>query len=135
MNKIHVQIINPDGIYLEEDAEIVNVFTSSGMLGILFGHMPLVAPIITSPLEIINGKKQQLFAVSEGFLKVKQNEVIILISQIEEAHTIDRDRLLKVIENDEDVILHSKDDDAIKKAKLNLIKNKNRLNVSNRLKD
>lgn len=135
MNKIHVQIINPDGVYLEEDAEIVNVFTSSGMLGILFGHMPLVAPIVTSPLEIINGKKKQLFAVSEGFLKVRPNEVIILISQIEEAHTIDRDRLLKSIENDEDIIAHSDDDDAIKKAKLNLIKNKNRLNVSNRLKD
>ncbi len=134
MKKIHVQIINPDGIYLEEDAEMINVFTSAGMLGILFGHMPLVAPIVTSPLEIIDGKKKQLFAVSEGFLKVKPDEVTILILQIEEAHAIDRDRLLKAIANDEDIIAHADDEEAIEKAKLNLVKNKNRLNVSNRLK-
>ncbi len=134
MKKIHVQIVNPDGIYLEEDAEMVNVFTSSGMLGILFGHMPLVAPIVTSPLEIVDGKKKQLFAVSEGFLKVKQDEVIILISQIEEAHAIDKERLLKAIVSDEEIIAHADDEDAIEKAKLSLAKNKNRLNVSNRLK-
>lgn len=89
MNTITVNVVTPDGPVVDAEVEMVSTKAKSGDLGIMAGHIPLVAPLDIASVRLINGKETEYIAVSGGFLEVRPDVVTILAQSAEKAETID----------------------------------------------
>jgi F-type H+-transporting ATPase subunit epsilon len=133
MKTIKVNVVTPDGPVYESDVEMVSTKALSGELGILPGHIPLVAPLEIGAVRLKKEGKTELIAVSGGFIEVRPDQVTILAQAAELATDIDVERALKAKER-ADLRLHEKNQEDIdfKRAQLALQRAINRLAVSER---
>lgn len=92
MSTVTTSIVTPDGPVLEEDYEMVSCTAESGELGILPGHIPLVAPLKVSSVRLQIQGRTDYVSVSGGFLEVRPDRVTILAQSAERASDIDVDR-------------------------------------------
>ena len=83
MKTIKVNVVTPDGPVYESDVEMVSTKAQSGELGILPGHIPMVAPLKIGVVRLKNGGQTELVAVSGGFLEVRPEQVTILAQTAE----------------------------------------------------
>lgn len=133
MKTIKVSVVTPDGPVYESDVEMVSTKAVSGELGILPGHIPLVAPLTISAVRLKNSGKTEQVAVSGGFLEVRPDKVTILAQAAELATDIDVDRARAAKERAERRLQQAKTDDVdFKRAELALKRAVNRLNVGSR---
>lgn len=130
MKTIKVSVVTPDGPVYEADVEMVSTKAKSGELGILPGHIPLVAPLEISAVRLKKEGKTEYIAVSGGFLEVRPDKVTVLAQAAEKAEDIDVARA-KAAKERAERRLQSKDDDIdFKRAELALKRAINRLNVA-----
>ncbi len=133
MKTIQVSVVTPDGAVVETDVEMVSVKAVSGELGILPGHIPLVAPLTISAVRLKNGNNTDKVAVSGGFVEVRPDKVTILAQAAELATSIDVDRARAAKERAERRLQQSKTDDVdFKRAEMALKRAINRLDVGGR---
>ena len=83
MKTIKVNVVTPDGPVYESDVEMVSTKAKSGELGILPGHIPLVAPLEIGAVRLKKEGKTEFVAVSGGFLEVRPDQVTILAQSAE----------------------------------------------------
>jgi F-type H+-transporting ATPase subunit epsilon len=131
MKTIKVSIVTPDGPVYESDAEMVIARATSGELGILPGHIPLVAPLKISVVRLKKDGKYENVAVSGGFLEVRPDQVTILAQSAELETHIDVERALRAKERAEKRLndQHQEHID-FRRAELALQRAINRLGVS-----
>ncbi|HHY74998.1 MAG TPA: F0F1 ATP synthase subunit epsilon [Bacillus bacterium] len=133
MKTTKVSVVTPDGAVVESDVEMVSVKAISGELGILPGHIPLVAPLAISAVRLKNGNTTEQVAVSGGFVEVRPDKVTILAQAAELASEIDVDRARAAKERAERRMQQAKSDDVdFKRAEFALKRAINRLNVGGR---
>ncbi len=93
-NKTHLKIIDPNGLFFEDDVAIVTVKTSEGYIGLQADHSPFIGAIEIS--EITIGKsgspKYKVCAISNGLVYVTRTNVDIVTESIEEKDNIDLNR-------------------------------------------
>ena len=130
MKTIKVSVVTPDGPVYEADAEMVIAKAKSGELGILPGHIPLVAPLEISAVRLKKGGETKYIAVSGGFLEVRPDKVTILAQSAEKAEDIDVARAKAAKERAERRLQSKQDDIDFKRAELALKRALNRLNVA-----
>jgi F-type H+-transporting ATPase subunit epsilon len=135
MKTIKVNVVTPNGPVFESDVEMVIAKAKSGELGILPGHIQLVAPLEISVVRLKNEGKYELVAVSGGILEVRPDQVTILAPAAELASDIDVERAHRAKER-ADKRLHeqNRDDYDFRRAQLALQRAINRLAVSERRK-
>ncbi|GLH64079.1 ATP synthase epsilon chain [Parageobacillus toebii] len=131
MKTIKVSVVTPDGPVYEADVEMVSTKAKSGELGILPGHIPLVAPLEISAVRLKKEGKTEYIAVSGGFLEVRPDKVTILAQAAERAEDIDVTRAKAAKERAERRLQSKEDDIDFKRAELALKRAINRLNVAN----
>ncbi|MGG3561257.1 F0F1 ATP synthase subunit epsilon [Neobacillus rhizosphaerae] len=131
MKTIKVNVVTPDGPVYESDVEMVSTKAQSGELGILPGHIPLVAPLAIGVVRLKKDGKTELVAVSGGFLEVRPDQVTILAQTAEKASDIDVERAIKAKERAEQR-MHDQHAEHIdfRRAELALQRAINRLAVS-----
>ena len=131
MKTIKVNVVTPDGPVYESEVEMISTKAQSGELGILSGHIPMVAPLQIGIVRLKKGSHTDLVAVTGGLLEVRSEEVTILAQAAETAEHIDVDRALKAKERAE-TRLHEKQQDNVdfKRAELALKRAVNRITVS-----
>ncbi|GIN63046.1 ATP synthase epsilon chain [Robertmurraya siralis] len=131
MKTIKVSVVTPDGPVYESDVEMVSTKALSGELGILPGHIPMVAPLQIGAVRLITGGNTKYIAVSGGLLEVRPDQVSILAEAAEVADSIDVDRALKAKERAEQR-LHAQKQENIdyKRAELALQRALNRISVA-----
>ncbi|MBI2011516.1 ATP synthase F1 subunit epsilon [Candidatus Daviesbacteria bacterium] len=78
MATLHLKIVTPEQLFLEEDVEAVNVQTSEGELGILPHHANLMARLSPGELRIKKGSKEDRLASGGGFLQMVDNNLTIM---------------------------------------------------------
>lgn len=133
MKTIKVSVVTPDGPVYESDVEMVSTKAQSGELGILPGHIPMVAPLAVGVVRLkkAGGKEQDLVAVSGGFLEVRPDKVTILAQAAEKAEDIDVERALRAKERAEQRMREQKAEDIdFRRAELALQRAINRLTVT-----
>ena len=108
MKTMKVSVVTPDGPVYESDVEMVSTKAQSGELGILPGHIPMVAPLAIGAVRMKNGGKTDFVAVTGGFLEVRSGQVTILAQAAEKAVDIDVERALRAKERAEQRINESK---------------------------
>lgn len=134
MKTVKVNVVTPDGPVYEADVEMVSAKATSGELGILPGHIPLVAPLTISAVRMKkSGGTTDLIAVSGGFIEVRPDQVTILAQAAENPEKIDPNRARAAKERAEQRLKANKQDDIdFQRAELALRRAMNRLNVSER---
>ena len=89
MSKIKVNIVTPDGPVVEMDANMVIAVTEAGEIGILPGHIAMVAPLQIGALRPKTDDKDKIVAVHGGFIEVRPEVVTVLAQSAEMAESID----------------------------------------------
>jgi F-type H+-transporting ATPase subunit epsilon len=96
---LRLELVAPRGPVFEGDVDAVVVPASTGEIGILPRHAPLVAQLAIGQMRALTPEGRWLsFAVAEGFVKVQFDKVIVLADTAEEASQIDVDRAEKSVE-------------------------------------
>lgn len=132
MKTINVSVVTPDGPVYEADVEMVSTKAQSGELGILPGHIPLVAPLQIGAVRLKKGSSTELVAVSGGFLEVRPDKVTILAQAAEKAEEIDVERATEARQRAEQRLQGKQDDVDFKRAELSLKRAINRIEVGQR---
>jgi F-type H+-transporting ATPase subunit epsilon len=85
-----VRVISPDKTIWDAPAEEVVLPSTTGQLGILTGHAPLLTALDTGVLRVRAAKNQgwQAIALLGGFAEVEENEVTILVNGAERGDAI-----------------------------------------------
>lgn len=131
MKTIAVSIVTPDGPVYDADAEMVSTKALSGELGILPGHIPMVAPLAIGAVRIKKEGKTDLVAVSGGFLEVQPQKVTILAQAAEKAEDIDIERAIRAKQRAEERLKQKNQQNIdFKRAELALRRAINRINVA-----
>src|SRR5690625_2647349 len=106
MKTLAVSVVTPDGLVLEDSYEMVSCRAENGELGILPGHIPLVAPLTINEVRLKRENTENFVAVNGGFLEVRPDKVTILAQSAEKAEDIDvqraeeaKERAMQLIES------------------------------------
>lgn len=132
MNGLEVKIITPDRIvYDSTDISSVTIPTMEGIITVLPGHIPLIAPIKTGEAHFIKGGQVLSLAVSGGILEVRENVIKILAERGELAHDIDVARAEDAYKRAQDAMKMDQNIADIDYAKFQALMEKelNRINV------
>jgi F-type H+-transporting ATPase subunit epsilon len=88
---LNVRVITPDKVVWDASAEELILPSSTGQLGILTDHAPLLTAldIGVMRLKVDNGKWTSI-VLMEGFAEVEDNKITILSNSAEEADSIDQ---------------------------------------------
>ncbi|GAB3789425.1 F0F1 ATP synthase subunit epsilon [Virgibacillus kimchii] len=129
MKTLTVSVVTPDGPVLEDTFDMVSCRAESGELGILPGHIPLVAPLSISPVRLKRENSEDQLAVNGGFMEVQPDKVTILAQSAEKPVDIDVQRAQEAKKRAERRLQSKQDDIDFKRAELALKRAMNRLNV------
>lgn len=125
-----MSVVTPDGPVLEDTYEMVSCKAENGELGILPGHIPLVAPLAISAVRLKRDSSEDKLAINGGFLEVRPDKVTILAQSAEKPSDIDIARAEAAKERAEKR-LNSNDDHIDRlRAELALRRAVNRLDVA-----
>lgn len=75
-----VQIITPDKSLYDGKADLVTVPGTSGSIGILNNHAPLVSSLSRGEVKIVLDNKEEFFKIDGGVVEVLKNSVVVLAS-------------------------------------------------------
>ena len=89
MTPFNLKIITPEKTFFNGTTTQMIAKTTTGNVGILHGHVPYVANLVSSPMKIEVGGTLKEAALSGGFIKVSPEEVIVVTNAIEWAEEID----------------------------------------------
>ena len=84
-----VRVVAPDKTVWDAKAEEVVLPSTTGQLGILSGHAPLLTALDIGVLRVRADKDWVAIALMGGFAEVENNEVTILVNGAERGDSID----------------------------------------------
>ncbi|MBP1969880.1 F-type H+-transporting ATPase subunit epsilon [Virgibacillus natechei] len=129
MKTLTVSVVTPDGPIMEDSFEMVSCKSEVGELGILPGHVPLVAPLSISAVRLKSGNDTVQLAVNGGFMEVKSEKVTILAQTAEKPSDIDVKRAEEAKTRAENRLQTKQDDIDFQRAELALKRAINRISV------
>lgn len=127
---LKLKIIDLDGIYFQDEVDLVNLTIASGNVTILAHHIPLISSIDISHMYIKKNNETINYAIAGGTLFVTEDECKIITTAIESENEIDFDRAENAKKRALDRLNMEKSDNIdIKRAEIALKKAINRLNL------
>ena len=87
-----VKVICPERMFFEGEAEMLEMRTTEGEIGVFADHIPLTAVIAPGVLRIKNADGVKEAALNEGFVEILGDKVIILAESCEWPEEIDVNR-------------------------------------------
>ena len=130
MKTVTVNIVTPDGPVYDSEVSMVIAKTTAGDIGVLAGHIPMVAPLTIGAVQL---KKEdgttELASVSGGFIEVRPEKISILAPSAEVASSIDIARAKEALARAEGRLQKKQDNVDFKRADLALKRAINRINV------
>ena len=86
---LNVRVITPDKVVWDAGTEELILPSSTGQLGILTGHAPLLTALDIGVMRLKTGSKWTSIVLMEGFAEVEKDTVTVLCNGDEEADSID----------------------------------------------
>ena len=96
-----LRIITPDRIFYENQADMVEVNTTEGEIGVLPGHIPMTVIVKPGVLYIHETGEEKKAALHAGFAEILPESVTILAEVIEWPSEINEDRAKSAMERAE----------------------------------
>lgn len=90
MSTVHTEIVTPYGKVFDGDVHMVSVRATSGEMGVLPHHMPIVAPLEIATVRLKQENDETDYAaVHGGFIQVHPEHITILSEAAEMKEDID----------------------------------------------
>ena len=94
---LKVSLITPDCILWDGPVEEALLSTTTGLMGILPNHAPLLTALEIGPLRLRNENKEWLsFAVMGGFATVKDNSLTLIVNQAESGTSLEKESVEEI---------------------------------------
>jgi F-type H+-transporting ATPase subunit epsilon len=87
--RLQVVILTPDRIFKNEEAEELVLPTSTGQIGVLIGHAPLITALDIGPILLRQRAGWVALALIGGFALVQENQVTILVNEVVISSSVD----------------------------------------------
>tara|TARA_Y100001960_G_scaffold146526_1_gene155173 strand:+ start:749 stop:1141 length:393 start_codon:yes stop_codon:yes gene_type:complete len=122
---LRVELVSPERVVYEGEAELVIARTTDGEIGFQAGHVPFVGNLVPSVVRIaLSDGGIQHIAVHSGFVEVSDDHVALLSDIAELAEDIDTDRARKALEKATETLAGKSEDEeasyAAKRAEIRL---------------
>ena len=91
-DRIHLQIVTPSAIIVDEMAGYVRLPLEGGSIGVLHGHAPLIGALTAGVVKYNCGGKDCYAAVDGGVVKVASDEIALLVRSASCVATLDAAR-------------------------------------------
>ena len=105
--KIHFEIVSPAGVSTAAEVDQVVIPTTSGEIGVLPNHEPVMTMLEPGELSVINDGKTTYAAVGEGFAQITPGRISILTDMVARESEIDEDAVAKAIERAQTALANS----------------------------
>ncbi|MDA5412969.1 F0F1 ATP synthase subunit epsilon [Streptococcus thermophilus] len=148
MAQMTVQVVTPDGLKYDHHASFIHAVTKDGQIGILPGHINLVAPLEVDELKVRRVDDEShvdWIAVNGGIIEVKDDFITIVANSAERDRDIDvsraeraKQRAERVLEEETKRVLEeatkSDRNDDVQRAQVALRRALNRINVGTKIR-
>jgi F-type H+-transporting ATPase subunit epsilon len=125
--RLGVRLLTPEGAVFDDLAYMVIAPSVLGEVGILPRHTPFIAFLRTGETRIkLLDDTELVYATTDGYLSVEEDQVQVLVEQVELAEGIDRERAQAALAEAGD------DEVALVAAESALRRAENRLRVADR---
>ncbi len=106
---IHLEIVTPEGKVYADDVDSVVVPTTTGEVGILPGHIPLLTELDGGAITVSKNGANEDLAVSAGFAQCVGDKVSILAEHAINAADIDEAEVAEAQKRAEEALKNSKE--------------------------
>ncbi len=98
---LKLEIVSPDRVFYEGEADMVEMKTTEGEIGVYKNHIPLTCILVPGILTIHNGSEVKKAALHDGFVEIFKDRIVILAESAEWPEEIDVERAEKAKERAE----------------------------------
>lgn len=126
---MHIKIVTPREVYMDKDIDSIHVKTVEGEITLLPNHTPIFAALVPCPMLIGHTSQIDEYALSGGFLKMENKNVLILTDAVEGKGEIDIERAQAAYKRAKDRIEKKDADTNMRRANLALQRAITRINV------
>jgi len=109
-DKFTVEIISPDKLILNSDANEVTIPSYEGQMGILKDHIPLITFLRPGVISIKNQEEKKYF-VEEGTVEFSNNKLLILTSTAKDLTELDSNFIEDLLNKSEKELSDNKSSD------------------------
>ena len=109
--QLFCRVIAPEQVLYDGEADLVIARISDGDIGVMVDHAPVVSTVETGTVRITEGDDRYVFATSDGFFKISENLVQILVEEAVAAGEIDVDAAESRVEEAENELSEISDED------------------------
>ncbi len=89
-----VEVLTPEGHVFSDEVEMVSTRTTTGSIGVLAHHAPLMAILEPTELRLHKSESEVVrFAQGEGYLQVVENSALVLVEEAIAPDDLDRSDL------------------------------------------
>ena len=128
-----IRILQADRPFYEGECESLVVPTTEGQYGILANHRNLIGAIVPGMITYkIPGKETEIASVSNGIVKVEDNEVLILVNTAEHPDEVDANKAKRQADEAREILLQKRSMREYRSAQATLARAIGRLKVKNR---
>jgi F-type H+-transporting ATPase subunit epsilon len=99
--QLFCRVITPEEVIYDGEANLVIARIADGDLGVLVDHSPLVSTVEVGEVRIRQDDEQLVYATSDGFFKVSENLVQVLVEEAVTVEEIDIDAAEQRVEEAE----------------------------------
>jgi F-type H+-transporting ATPase subunit epsilon len=90
-NSFPVEVLTPEGKVFEDEVQMVSTRTTTGSIGVLANHAPLMAILEPTELRLYKSDTDVVrFAQGEGYLQVVDNSALVLVEEAIAPDEMDR---------------------------------------------
>jgi len=88
--QLFCRVITPERMVFDGEAKLVKLRIADGDIGVMAEHQPVVSTVAARDVQVVgNDDERSVFAVSDGFFKVSENLVQVLVEEAVPAEEID----------------------------------------------
>jgi F-type H+-transporting ATPase subunit epsilon len=85
-----VEVLSPEGAVFDDEVEMVSTRTTTGEIGVLAQHAPLLGALEPSELRLYRSETEIVrYAAAEGYIQVGDNHAMLLIQEVIEPDKLD----------------------------------------------
>lgn len=135
MNPFLLTVLAAERSFYEGDCISLIVPTVDGQYGIQAEHSNMIGAVVPGTLKLTTLEGEEIIAaVSEGLVKVENNQVLVLVNTAERPEEIDANRARHALEDAKEAILQKKSIQDYRAAQATMTRAINRLKVKDTYK-
>jgi len=103
-DSFQLEIVTPEKLVVKDSAEEVQIPATTGYIGVLPGHAPLITELGAGEISYRSGGQVHRFATAWGFAEVLPTRVTVLAETVERPEDIDVARAQQTLQQAQDAL-------------------------------